>query len=77
VLTCSTWDLPQLSRGLLAHEGCPNGASRADVTPAEVLAPAHTDWLYHRLWVAKNPAGVAAFRETAAGTVIPGQPSLG
>ena len=31
-----------------------------------MLALAHTDWLYHRLWVAKNLAGVAAFRETAA-----------
>jgi hypothetical protein len=41
-------------------------------TEIEVLAPAHTDWLYHHLRVAGGPAEVAAFRAAAAGAgVIP------
>ena len=41
-------------------------------TTAEVLAPAHTDWLYHHLTAAGDPAGVAAFRAAAAGAgVVP------
>jgi hypothetical protein len=39
---------------------------------AEVLAPTHTDWLYHHLRVTGEPADVAAFRAAAAGAgVIP------
>ena len=38
----------------------------------KVLAPAHTDWLYHHLQVTGEPEGVAAFRAAAAGAgVIP------
>ena len=47
-------------------------------TLVEVLAPAHTDWLYHLLRVTGDPAAVAAFRQAAAGAgVIPWQHSLG
>lgn len=43
-----------------------------DGTGAEVLAPAHTDWLYHHLRVTGDPGEVAAFCAAAAGAgVIP------
>jgi hypothetical protein len=47
----------------------PAGQGRAAV---EVLAPGHTDWLYHHLHVTGAPGAVAAFRGAAAGAgVIP------
>ena len=47
-------------------------------TAAEVLAPAHTDWLYHHLRVTGEPAELAAFRAAAAGAgVIPWAQDLG
>lgn len=36
-------------------------------SPARAVAPAHTDWLYHRLRVSGPPDTLAAFREQAAG----------
>ncbi|MBL6459108.1 hypothetical protein JMJ55_27665 [Belnapia sp. T6] len=50
----------------------------AAASPVEVLALAQTDWLYHHLRVAGDPAEVAAFRQAAAGAgIIPWQHSLG
>ena len=40
-------------------DGAGEGAA---ASPAEVLAPAHTDWLYHYLRVTGDPPDVAAFR---------------
>src|SRR4051812_45744181 len=38
----------------------------------QAIAPAHTDWLYHRLTVTGPADGIAAFRRAAAGAgVIP------
>jgi hypothetical protein len=56
-----------------------SGAGEGTATsPAEELAPAHTDWLYHHLRVTGDPAEVVAFRQAAAGAgVIPWQHSLG
>jgi hypothetical protein len=49
----------------------------APPTPAEVLAPAQTDWLYHHLRVSGEPAAVAAFGAAAAGAgVLPWQHEL-
>jgi len=38
--------------------------------PRAALAPAHTDWLYHRLEIVGPAAQVAAFRAAAAGAGI-------
>lgn len=46
--------------------------------PAAVLAPAHTDWLYHHLRVEGDAAQIAAFRAAAAGPgLIPWADDLG
>ena len=53
-------------------------ATAGEGTAAEVLAPAHTDWLYHHLRVAGDAAVVAVFRAAAAGAgVIPWRHDLG
>jgi hypothetical protein len=49
-----------------------------DSPAGEVLAPAHTDWLYHHLQVEGGAAEVAAFRAAAAGPgLIPWTEDLG
>lgn len=48
------------------------GTSRHPAPALELLAPAHTDWLYHHLTAAGPSADVARFRAAAAGAgVIP------
>jgi hypothetical protein len=48
------------------------GTEAGQGAPGEILAPAHTDWLYHHLRVTGAPEAVAAFRAAAAGAgVIP------
>ena len=46
--------------------------ARAGQGTGDILAPAHTDWLYHHLCVTGAPDDVATFRAAAAGAgVIP------
>lgn len=50
----------------------PSPAPVAPPEDREVLAPAHTDWLYHHLKVTGAPGDVAVFQAAAAGAgVIP------
>jgi hypothetical protein len=51
-----------------------SGKGRGGLAVTEILALAHTDWLYHHLRVSGVPDQVAAFRQAAAGAgVIPWQ----
>ena len=57
------------ARDVAAEEG--QGASQAEgMRTTEAVAPAHTDWLHHRLTLCAAPDVLAAFRAAARGAGI-------